>query len=334
MKDDQSNNDGSFIDKVADSDNFNAANASNSYWERDTIKELLFSTLKEQKARRRWGIFFKTIGFVYIICMTLFGFLGKDFKISKEKKLEHTAIVRVEGEISKDQQANAETINKGLQNAFANKQTKGVVLKINSPGGSPVQARQIYNNIVRLKQEYPKIKIYASIEDLGTSAAYLIASAADQIYSDETSLVGSIGVVIPSFGFVDALNKLGIERRMYVAGKSKAMLDPFSPKRPEHEAFILQQLELTHQVFIKNVIEQRPKLANSSSKEELFSGKFWVGKAAFDLGLVDGFGDVQHIASNIIKAKDIRDFTIQPTLTDKLTSKFKVILRNSLLFWL
>lgn len=326
MKDNEPENMPNFNDPNAHKSN-NDAN----FWERDTIHQLLFSTVKEQRSKRRWGIFFKTIGFGYIIAMTIFALLG-DSKITKDSKNEHTAIIAIEGEISKEHSANADDINKGLKNAFSHKQTKGIVLKINSPGGSPVQARQIYNNIIRLRSQYPKIKIYAAIEDLGTSAAYLIASATDQIYSDETSLVGSIGVIINSFGFVDALSKLGVERRIYTAGKNKAMLDPFSPKNPEHEAFIKQQLDLTHQIFIKNVVDKRPQIANSPNKDELFSGKFWVGQSALELGLIDGFGDVQHIATNLIKASEIRDFTIQPSLADRLSSKFKVILKNMIFF--
>lgn len=300
-------------------------------WEQDTIQQLLFTTIKEQRTKRRWGIFFKTLGFGYILVMTVFVLLG-DSQIKKESKGEHTAVVEVYGEISKDHPANSEDINKSLKNAFGHKQTKGVILKINSPGGAPVQARQIYNNIVRLQSEYPKIKVYAAIEDLGTSAAYLIACAADQIYADETSLVGSIGVIINGFGFVEALNKLGVERRIYTAGKNKAMLDPFSPKNPEHDAFIKQQLELTHKVFIKNVLDKRPHIAKNPDHEDLLSGKFWVGASAIELGLIDGFGDVQHIAANIIKAKEIRDFTVQPSLVDRLSSRFKLMIKNMIFF--
>ncbi len=302
-----------------------------SSWERDTIQELLFTTIKEHRAKRRWGIFFKTLGFSYVVIMTIFVLLG-DAKINKEYKGEHTAVVDIDGEISKDQPANSDDVNKSLKNAFQHKQTKGIVLKINSPGGSPVQARQIYNNIVRLQAEYPKIKVYAAIEDLGTSAAYLIASAANQIYADETSLVGSIGVIINSFGFVDALNKIGVEHRVYTAGKNKAMLDPFSPRNPEHDAFINEQLALTHKLFIKNVVDKRPQIAKNVNSEEIFSGKFWVGQAALELGLIDGFGDVQHIATNIIKASEIRDFTLQPSLLDKLSSKFKLMLKSIIFF--
>ncbi len=316
--------------KDTDQPNYQSTNDSN-FWERKIIEELLFKNIKEQKSKRRWGIFFKTLGFGYLIGMTMLVLL-RDEKITKDSNGEHTAMVRIEGEINKDQPANAEEINKGLKNAFNHKQTKGVILKINSPGGSPVQARQVYNNIIRLRSEHPNIKIYAAIEDLGTSAAYLIASATDQIYSDETSLVGSIGVIISSFGFVDALHKLGVERRVYAAGKNKAMLDPFSPKNHEQDVFINQQLDLTHQIFIKNVVDKRPQIIKNANKDEIFSGKFWVGQAALELGLVDGLGDLQYVATNIIKASEIRDFTLQPSLADRLSSKFKLILKNMIFF--
>lgn len=300
-------------------------------WERDVIKELLSVGIKEQRSLRRWNIFFKLLGFGYVIIVTLSVYFNEWKKTSHEAKKEHSAVIEVIGEISKDSAANADNINRALKNACTNKQVKGVILKINSPGGSPVQARQIYNNIIKLQTENPNIKIYAAIEDLGTSAAYLIASAADKIYADETSLVGSIGVVINSFGFVDTLKKLGIERRIYTAGKNKAMLDPFSPSNPEHEEFINQQLTLTHKLFIKNVLDKRPQLASRSENEELFSGKFWIGQAALELGLIDGFGDVQHIAEKVIKVPEIRDYTFQPSLLQRIGSRLKVMIKDIIL---
>lgn len=301
-------------------------------WEQNTIKELLFASLKEQQSKRKWGIFFKSISFGYIIFITLL-FLFGDSKIipvskSKEYKGFHSALIEIDGEISANQASNADNINQSLKNAFKHKQTKGIILKINSPGGSPVQARRIYNNILRLRKEYKDIKVFAVIEDMGTSAAYLIASAADQIYADETSIVGSIGVIIDSFGFVDALQKLGIERRVYTAGKDKAMLDPFSPKNKEQEQFINQQLDIVHKVFIKNVVDKRNHLAQNINEQDIFSGKFWVGQSALELGLIDGFGDTDYIANEIIKAKEIRDFTLQPSFIEKLSTKFKLMLRG------
>ena len=300
----------------------------NNNWERDTVKELLFSNLKEQRTKRKWSIVFRLLGFSYIIFITALLIVGDNKITSKEYKGPHTALIEIDGEISKNHPANAEDINQSLKNAFKHKQTKGIILKINSPGGSPVQARQIYNNILRLRKEYKDIKVYAAIEDMGTSAAYLIASAADQIYADETSLVGSIGVIIDSFGFVDALHKLGIERRVYTAGINKAMLDPFSPRNKEQEEFIHQQLDLVHKAFIKNIVDQRAALAKHIDNQDIFSGKFWVGQTALDLGLIDGFGDCQHIATEIIQASEIRDFTLQPSLVERLTTKFKLMVKT------
>lgn len=301
-------------------------------WEQNTIKELLFASLKEQQSKRKWGILFKSIGFGYIIFITIL-FLAGDKKIisggkNKEYKGSHTALIQIEGEISHNQATNADSINQSLKNAFKNKQTKGIILKINSPGGSPVQARQIYNNILRLRKEYKDIKVFAAIEDIGTSAAYLIASAADQIYADETSIVGSIGVIAESFGFVDALQKLGIERRVYTAGKNKAMLDPFSPRNKEQEEFINQQLDIVHKIFIKNVVDKRNNLSQNINEQDIFSGKFWVGQSALELGLIDGFGDKDYIANEIIKASEIRDFTQQPSFIERLSTKFKLMLRG------
>lgn len=301
-------------------------------WEQNTIKELLFASLKEQKAKRKWGLLFKLLGFSYIIFITVLLLMGDKTIIyankNKEYKGFHSALIEIEGEISRNQAANADNINQSLKNAFKNKQTKGIILKINSPGGSPVQARQIYNNILRLRKEYKDIKVFAAIEDMGTSAAYLIASAADQIYSDETSLVGSIGVIIDSFGFVDTLQKLGVERRIYAAGRNKAMLDPFSPRNKEQEEFINQQLDIVHKVFIKNVVDKRANLAKNINEQDIFSGKFWVGQSALELGLIDGFGDSQYIATEVIKASEIRDFTLQPNFIERLSTKFKLMLEG------
>ena len=298
-------------------------------WERQTIQQLLFSNLKEQRIKRKWSILFKILGFGYIFFITALLIFG-DTKITSNKEYKgfHTAVIEIDGEISKNQSANADDINQSLKNAFKHKQTKGIILKINSPGGSPVQARQVYNNILRLRKEHKDIKVYAAIEDMGTSAAYLIASAADQIYADETSLVGSIGVIIDSFGFVEALQKLGIERRVYIAGKNKAMLDPFSPRNKEQEEFIGHQLDLVHKIFIKNIVDKRVGLANKLDDQDIFSGKFWVGQSALDLGLIDGFGDCQYIATEIIQASEIRDFTLQPSLVERLTTKFKLMLKG------
>lgn len=301
-------------------------------WEQNTIKELLFASLKEQKAKRKWGLLFKSLGFSYIIFITVLLLIGDKNIIAANKNKEykgfHSALIEIEGEISRNQAANADNINQSLKNAFKNKQTKGIILKINSPGGSPVQARQIYNNIVRLRKEYKDIKVFAAIEDMGTSAAYLIASAADQIYSDETSLVGSIGVIIDSFGFVDTLQKLGVERRIYTAGRNKAMLDPFSPRNKEQEEFINQQLDIVHKVFIKNVVDKRSNLAKNIHEQDIFSGKFWVGQSALELGLIDGFGDSQYIATEVIKASEIRNFTLQPNFIERLSTKFKLMLEG------
>jgi protease-4 len=304
-------------------------NNPNKYWEQETIEKLLFATIKEQRRRRKWGIAFKIIGFGYLIAMTIIIMAG-DQNMQADSRHEHTAVVDVYGPIAQDQHANAMDINKSIQNAFKHKQTKGVILKVNSPGGSPVQARQIYNNIIRLRSEYPEIKVYAAIEDLGTSAAYLISSAADYIYADETSIVGSIGVIMNGFGFVGTLDKIGAERRVYTAGKNKAMLDPFSPTRKEDLEFIQQQLDLTHQVFINDVVSKRPQLANHKDKDDIFSGKFWMGSAALDLGLIDGFGDPQYIASEVIKVAEMRDFTVQPSFMERLSSRFKLMFASSI----
>jgi protease-4 len=231
----------------------------------------------------------------------------------------HTASIKVFGEITHNDPASRENIRAALKKAFEHDHVKAIVLRINSPGGSPVQSRQIYDDIRYFKEKYPDIKIYAAIEDMGTSAAYLIAAATDAIYADKTSLVGSIGVKIDSFGAVEGIHKLGIERRLYTAGKYKAILDPFSPQNAEETAFIESQLKSVHQAFIENVKAGRGKRLSKSP--DLFTGLFWCGEQALPLGLIDGFGDVHYIARELAKAPEVIDYTHSSGLWDRLSDK-------------
>ena len=290
--------------------------------ERDALYHLLNGQLKEQRASRRWGLLFKLISFSvigYFVIFPLFT-MQKDMKQSLLSTEPHTALIDIYGEIDSSRETNADNVIESLENAFDNRFVKGVVLRINSPGGSPVQARQIYNAIQALKLKKPDIKVYAAIEDMGTSAAYLISAAAHGIYCDKTSLVGSIGVLLDSFGYIDVMQKVGVERRLYNAGAHKGILDPFSPRKPEEDSHIQAQLDMTHRTFIEDVKQGRgEKLVTSAP--DLFTGLFWSGEQARNLGLVDGFGDVRSIAKNIIKAENIVDYTTSMGLLDKLTYK-------------
>ena len=287
-------------------------------WERQTIQNVLMEHLHEQRRARRWGIFFKLVTLVIMIAV-LGSVYAKDRSQVAVSTHEHTAVVNIYGAIAADEEANADTIRDALRSAFQSKQAKGVVLRINSPGGSPVQARQVYNEIRALRKQYPNTKIYAVIEDMGTSAAYLIACAADQIFADETSLVGSIGVKMESFGFVDLMQKAGVERRAYTSGKYKDILDPFAPMGEVEKQHILEELKVTHDAFIQNVRQGRGKRLQEN--ELLFSGLFWSGSRALKLGLIDGFGDADFVAQTLVKAKDLVDYTPDINLIDKLTRR-------------
>ena len=294
----------------------------NNLWEQKTIKELLFGSLIEQRRKRRWRIFFLLLAFGYLFFVTFVSIYKtpSGFTHVDSKKKTHAGVINITGIIAQDTEFSAENIIKSLQNAAKNKSCMGIILRIDSAGGTPVQTRQIFNAIKGLKKDMPDFLIYAAIEDFGASGAYLVASAADKIYADETSIVGSIGVLINSFGFTDAMQKLGIERRLYTAGEYKGMLDPFSPRNAEDEAFIKTQLELVHKQFIDNVRKGRGNRLQETP--DLYSGRFWVGEQAKQLGLIDEFGDVYNIARDVFDTPKIVDYTVSYTMIDRLAKKF------------
>lgn len=295
-------------------------------WERKTLERLAFSTLKEQRRARRWGVFFKFLFAAYLFIFLLLYFPGQIEMPGMAER--HTALVEVDGIISADTFASAENITKGLQAAFENEHTAGIILRINSPGGSPVQAGYINDEIRRLRQEHPKIPVYAVITDVCASGGYYIAVAADQIYADKASIVGSIGVVLNSFGFVDAMEKLGIERRLFTAGDHKFFLDPFSPVKEFEKQHIQDMLETIHKQFIEVVKEGRgDRLKGNPS---LFSGLVWTGEEALDLGLVDSLGSSNYVAREIIKAETIVDYTPQAPFLERFAGRLGTALVNML----
>lgn len=303
----------------------------NSHWERQTIQKVLLEHVREQRRARRWGIFFKIILLILAIALLSWIYTGNQSKDMPQPLMSkaHTALINVRGEIMDEQDASAENIRAALKAVFENKHVKAVVLRINSPGGSPVQARQIFDDIMRYKAKYPGIKIYSAIEEMGTSAAYLIAAATDEIYADKTSLVGSIGVRLDSFGFVDAIHKLGIERRLYAAGKHKGLLDPFLPRNPEDDDFIKEQLRIVHDAFIANVRQGRG--ARLKETPDIFSGLFWTGEQGLQLGLIDGYGDAQYIARELVKA-DLVDYTPSSGILDRLANRIGASAAKTILF--
>jgi protease-4 len=295
-------------------------------WERDVLEKLALSTVVEQRRGRRWGIFFKSLGFLYlfVVLFMVSGWFG-DNDVSKIGK--HTALVDLQGEIASDK-ASADNIIAGLDDAFDNKNTQGVILRINSPGGSPVQAGQINDEIHRLRKLHPTIPLYVVVDDICASGGYYIAVAADKIFVDKASLVGSIGVLMDGFGFTGTMDKLGVQRRLITAGVNKGFLDPFSPEDPKQEAYAHQMLEQIHNQFIQVVREGRGKRLKETP--DIFSGLVWSGEESIKLGLADGYGTVDSVARDVIKAKDVVDFTPHEGLADRLAGKFGVVMANIL----
>lgn len=287
-------------------------------WEQKTLRDLLFETLKEQRRKRRWNIFFK---FFYII-LGLFFILwlaspdDSNFSLGKP----HTAVIDIRGIIDDNSQASAKNVIDALKDAFKEPNAKGIILRINSPGGSPVQASYIYNEVMRQKYLHPKKPIYAVCVDLCTSAAYYIASSTDAIYANPSSLVGSIGALIDGFGFVGAEQKLGIERRLVTAGKSKGFLDPFSPLKKEDEAYAHEMLDQIHEQFIIDVKRGRGKRLKEG--DDIFSGRVWTGIGAQPLGLIDGFGSTESVARDIIKAKTMVNYTVKENYFEQFANRF------------
>ncbi len=275
-------------------------------WERDLLSRLVLATLTEQRRARRWSVFFKSLLFLYLFILLLVA-LPHSFGESGLSIGHHTALVELNGVIASDSDANADTIIEGLRAAFNDKGTKGVILSINSPGGSPVQAGRINDAIHKLRAEHPDIPLYAVISDICASGGYYVAVAADKIFADKASLVGSIGVLMDGFGFVDAMKKLGIERRLYTAGKHKGFLDPFSPVNEEDVRHSDEMLADIHRQFIATVKQGRG--ARLKNDPDLFSGLIWTGEQSVALGLVDGLGDDDYVARDLIHEKEIVDFT-------------------------
>jgi len=293
-------------------------------WERSVLEKLALSAVQEQRRSRHWSILFKTLGFLYLFVVL---FMVSDWFGSDGVSIKaHTALVDLQGVISADD-ASADSVISSLQSAFEDKKTKGVILRINSPGGSPVQAGQIYDEIKRLRAKYPKIPLYAVVDDICASGGYYVAAGADKIFVDKASIVGSIGVLMDGFGFTETMNKLGVERRLLTAGENKGFLDPFSPVDPVQQVFAKQMLEEIHGQFIAVVREGRGKRLKETP--EMFSGLVWSGEKSIQLGLADGFGSVESVARDVIKVEDIVDYTQREGLADRLVGRLGVTLAKA-----
>lgn len=292
-----------------------------SRWEQSLLQQVLMSTLAEQRRRRRWGIFFKFLAFGYLFMLLGLVYWSEDLDVGQSLAKEHTALVKVDGLISSETKASADKVITALRKAFEDKKTKGVILRMNTPGGSPVQSRYINREIVRLKEKYPKIPVYAVIMDICASGGYYIAAAADKIYADQGSVVGSIGVLINGFGFVEGMQKLGIERRLMTAGDNKGILDPFSPLQERDKAYIQGMLGEMHQQFIDTVKSGRGDRLHYEEHPEIFSGLFWTGEKAKPLGLIDDFGSSSYIAREVIGAEEIVDYTVEEAFWDRFARR-------------
>jgi len=294
-------------------------NNPNPNWERQALEHLLLENLKETRKARRWKAVLRVLTLLVLIAVVLsvfdFHLPGRGMGVEK-----HTAMVTLDGEISSSSMANAMDINSSLVSAFENENSAGVVLRINSPGGSPVQAGMINDEIHRLRKLYPKKPFYVVVEDICASGGYYVAVAADQILVDKASLVGSIGVIMEGFGFTGLMDKLGVTRRMITAGSNKGMMDPFSKENPQQVEMIKTMIDEIHQQFIAVVKEGRG--ARLKDTADLFSGRVWNGEQAVKLGLADGFGTVETVARDVFKAPDILDYTMKENFAERVAKRF------------
>ncbi len=298
-------------------------------WEREAIEKLAFAAVNEQRRTRRWGIFFKSLMFIYLTVILGIG-MYPTFKqsLSEDGGEGHTAVISITGVIAEDKEANAESIIKSLRNAVKNEDTKGIILHVNSPGGSPVQSSYVYDEIRRIKSNNPDLPIYAVASDICASGCYFIVSAADKIFVNPSSLIGSIGVIMDGFGFVDTMKMLGVERRLVTAGAHKALMDPFSPAKGEEKKYMEDLLAQVHQQFIAAVKNGRGD--RLIENEDTFSGLVWTGEQGVKIGLADGFGTDDSVATDIIGAKKRVDFTIQERFIDRLAGKMGASFAHSL----
>ncbi|MCX8519410.1 MAG: S49 family peptidase [Methylophilaceae bacterium] len=296
-------------------------------WQQELIKELLNESLIERRRTRRWNIFFRSLFFI-LIFVSLFYFLGS-FGGAKRTFDSHTALIELQGVIEDKGEISADAVLASLNEAYQNATTKGIILRINSPGGSPVQAGIINDEIVRQKKLHPQIPVIAVVEDICASGGYYIAVAADKIYVNKASIIGSIGVLIEGYGFTEAIKKVGIERRLIAAGENKTMLDAFSPVNPKHKAHMQTMLNEVHEQFKSVVRVGRGERLKETP--EIFSGLFWTGAQGVKLGLADGLGSTDYVAREIIKESNVIDFTQQDDIANRLVKRFGVNLLNNFL---
>lgn len=295
----------------------------------DFVNELAREFLREQRTARRWGIFFKILLALYLLFFLVI-YVAEEWGMDAAglPGEKHSALVDIDGVIAPDSEASADLIVAGLRAAFENNGTAGVIIRINSPGGSPVQAGYVNDEIRRLRKKYPDIPVYAVISDVCASGGYYIASAADKIYADKASIVGSIGVIMAGFGFVDALEKLGIERRVLHEGENKALMDPFAPLRPDEVVHMQELLKDIYAQFIEVVKKGRGNRLKDDAA--VFSGLIWTGEQSVELGLVDALASAGTVARDIIGAEEIVDFTRRESYLDRFAKRFGTAMADRL----
>jgi protease-4 len=289
-------------------------------WERETLERLVFATVREQRAARRWGIFFK-LSFLLVAFFSIWAYFDFNFGGSDLESMgRHTALIEIDGAIDSEGSGSAETVIPSLDKAFADPGSAAIVLRIDSPGGSPVQAGMIVDEMQRMKKLYPNKPLYVVVDEICASGGYYIAAAADRIYVNKASIVGSVGVLMDGFGFTGLMDKLGIERRLLTAGENKGFLDPFSPQTDKQKQHALSMLAEIHEQFIDVVRTGRGKRLKETP--EIFSGLYWTGAKAVEMGLADGFGTVDTVARDVVKAEDIIDYTAHEGLPERVLKKF------------
>lgn len=287
-------------------------------WERDVLEKLAFASLRELRAQRRWSIFFRLVTFslVAFLIWTIMDFGAA----SKTAVTSHTALIEIDGTIEAGGRSAADAVIPALNKAYADKGSVGIIMHINSPGGSPVQAGIINDEIARLRKIYPQKPLYVVVGEMCASGGYYVAAAADKVFVNKASIVGSIGVLMDGFGFTGLMEKVGVERRLLTAGENKGFLDPFSPQVPKQKEYAQTMVDEIHQQFIEVVRNGRGKRLKETP--DMFSGLFWSGSRAVELGLADGFGTVDSVARDVLKAEDIIDYTEHEGLPERVLKKF------------
>ena len=304
---------------MSDIDSSNTPGQDN--WHRDVVNKLAFAAVNEQRRARRWGIFYKGLMALYLVAVFVV-YLPADWSSLGKTSEKHTALVELTGAISDSSEASADIVIGGLRDAFEDENTAGVIIRANSPGGSPVQSAYIYSEINRLRELYPDTPVYGVVTDVCASGCYYAISATDDIYVDKASIVGSIGVRMDSFGFVDSMEKLGVERRLYTSGESKGFLDPFLPSKESDRIHVSRLLGGIHEQFIAAVKEGRSDRLKENP--DLFTGLVWTGEESVEMGLADAIGSSGYVAREIIGEEEIVDFTQEPDLLDRITDRIGV----------